>query len=104
MEYIQVFVSASDEKEAFRIADELIDNKLAACVQIVGPVTSVYRWKNKKEKTSEWICIIKSKKEIYSKLENKIKEIHTYEVPEIVVLPIVNGNKDYLKWLEQETA
>lgn len=101
-EYIQVFTTTEKKEEAERIAKALVDRKLAACVQIVGPVVSTYWWKGNVEKGEEWLCFIKSKREIYEELEGTIKEVHPYETPEIIALPIVAGSKDYLEWLGEE--
>jgi len=78
-----------------------VKEKLAQCVQILGPIKSTYRWKKKIENAREWLCIIKTHKKNFKKIESKIKELHTYEVPEIIVIPIVEGSIDYLKWLSR---
>ena len=75
---------------------------MAACAQVIGPIKSTYWWKEKVEQTEEWLCIMKSKRELYEELEKAIKSIHPYEVPEIVAIPIVSGSQSYLEWLEQE--
>lgn len=101
-EYIQVFTTTERREDAEKIAKALVEKRLAGCTQILGPVLSVYWWKDKIETTQEWLCFIKSKKELYEELEKAIKEIHPYEIPEIVAMPIVAGSKDYLKWLSDE--
>jgi len=101
---IQVFTTIDDRALADRMADALISRRLAACVQITGPVTSVYRWQGKVETSQEWLCIIKTQASRYPAVEAAIRELHTYQVPEIVAVPIVAGSKDYLAWLTQETA
>lgn len=100
-EYIQVFTTVDSEEIAKKIAKATLEKKLAGCVQIVGPIASSYWWKNKIEDAKEWLCIIKSKKSLYYELEEAIKEIHPYEVPEIIALPIIAGNPDYLECLSQ---
>jgi periplasmic divalent cation tolerance protein len=102
-ENIQITTTAGDVKTAEKIADHLVDRKLAACVQIAGPVRSVYRWKGNVEKTEEWQVIIKTRKDLYADIEAAIREAHPYEVPEIIALPIVKGGKDYLKWIKDST-
>jgi len=102
-EYIQVFTTIDNNENAEKIAKTLVEERLAACVQIIGPITSFYWWKNKLEKSEEWLCIIKSRKSIYNKLEKRIREVHTYEVPEIIAMPITYGYSEYLNWIRDET-
>ena len=101
-DFIQVFTTTSRKEEADTIAAALVDRRLAACVQVVGPMTSVYRWQGKVETSQEWLCVIKSRESLYPALEEAIEELHSYEVPEIVALPIVAGSAAYLSWLERE--
>jgi len=101
-EYIQVITSTQNKKDAEKIATELIRMKLAACTQILGPVNSSYWWNGNIETANEWLCIIKSKKSLYSKIETVIKKMHPYQIPEILALPVLEGSKDYLKWLDNE--
>ena len=77
-----------------------MDKKIAACVQILGPIASTYWWKGTVETAEEWLCLIKSKKSFYFKIEKAVKKIHTYETPEIIAVPIINGSKEYFKWLD----
>lgn len=98
--YIQVITTISDKSGAEKIAKALINKKLAACVQIAGPIKSIYRWKGKIETAKEWVCVIKTRKNLYEKVEAAIKKIHPYEVPEIIAVPIAAANKDYLKWIK----
>ena len=102
--FIVVFCTAGSRDEAERLADILVEERLAACVTIVGPVLSVYRWKGKVERGDEYLLVVKTKRSLYSKLESRLRELHSYEVPEIVALPIVEGLKDYLSWLSEETG
>ena len=97
--YIQIQTSINDKKEASKIAQQLIQKKAAACVQISGPITSYYEWKNQIETTEEWVCTIKTTQEKYTQVEKIIKENHSYEIPEIIVVPILNGDKEYLEWI-----
>lgn len=101
-EYIQVFTTTEKKEDAEKIAKVLIERRLAGCIQIVGPIVSTYWWKNNVETAEEWLCFIKSKKTLYDELEKAIKEIHPYEIPEIIAIPIVCGSKDYLEWLKNE--
>jgi periplasmic divalent cation tolerance protein len=98
--YIQVVTTISDNLGAERIAKALINKKLAACVQIAGPIKSIYRWKGKIETAKEWVCVIKTRKSLYAKVESAIKKIHPYEIPEIISVPIALASKDYLKWIK----
>ncbi len=100
--YLQVFTTTDKKDAAETIARVLIEKKLAACVQIMGPVVSTYRWQGKIETTEEWLCFIKTREDLYGELENAIKEVHPYETPEIIALPIAGGSEDYLAWLNEE--
>lgn len=103
MEYVQVLTTTGSKKDAERIAEKLLENKLAACIQ-VSPISSIYRWKGKTEKGKEYLCIIKSQKKLYKKIETTIKTIHPYEVPEIISVAVSCGSKRYLAWIEEETT
>lgn len=98
--YIQVITTTDNKEDAEKISDILLNRRLAGCIQIIGPITSTYWWKDKIEKASEWLCIIKSMKNLFEDINKSIREIHSYETPEILVVPIVNGDDDYLKWLD----
>ncbi len=99
---IQVFTTTGTREDAQRIAQSLVDQRLAACVQIMGPIESTYRWKGLIEKSFEWFCFIKSSEDIFSELEAAIRKIHPYEVPEIIAVPISAGSGDYMGWLKGE--
>ncbi len=101
-EYIQVITAIEKREDAEEIANAMVEKRLAACVQIVGPIVSTYWWKGTIERAEEWLCIIKSKKDRYEELEKSIKEIHPYETPEIFALSIAAGSEDYLKWVSRE--
>ncbi len=101
-EYIQVFTTTEKREDAEKIAKTLVEKRLAACVQIVGPIASTYWWKGNVDTAEEWLCFIKSKSSLYAKLEKAIKEIHPYETPEIIATPIFAGSKEYLDWLKNE--
>jgi len=89
-------------KEAEKIADVLVKEKLAACAQVLGPTQSIYKWKGKMQNQKEWLCLIKTSSGKYKKIEGKIKSLHSYEVPEIIVFEIKNGNKEYLNWISKQ--
>lgn len=96
--------SVGSEEEAERIARALVDERLAACVNIVAGVQSVYRWKNHVEKEREWLLLIKTTGSRMAALEKRIKQLHSYELPEFLVLPAEGGSAEYLAWIAFETA
>jgi len=98
--YIQVTTTTETKEEAEKIAQYLVEQKLAACVQITGPIASTYRWKGKVENAQEWLCLIKTWEELYDKVETAIKKLHSYETPEIIAVPIIKGSKEYLHWID----
>jgi len=100
-DYITVITTTSSKENADSIANDLLIKKLAACVQVIGPITSHYWWQNEVCHNEEWICLIKSSQGIYDRLEKAIREIHPYDVPEIIALPIFKVSDDYLSWLRQ---
>jgi periplasmic divalent cation tolerance protein len=101
---IVIFVTCSSEPEAHRIADKLLAGRKAACVNIVPRVDSSYRWKGKLESAHESLLIIKTKTSLLSEVVDTVKTAHSYEVPEIIALPIIGGNHDYLKWIDEEVG
>lgn len=103
-EYIQITTTTQKKEDAEKIAQALLEKRLAGCVQIVGPILSTYWWKGQIEKASEWQCIVKTRNDLYAKVEKIIKENHPYEVPEIMATFIVAGSKDYLEWLHEELS
>lgn len=96
--YGVVLVTASSQKEAETIASSLIETQLAACVNLL-PIHSIYTWQGKIHSDSEWQLIIKTDLSLFSQLEKKIRELHSYEVPEIIALPIIGGSQPYLQWI-----
>ena len=100
---IVVFVTCGSEEEALKIANALVEEHLAACVNLVSPVRSIYRWEGKIWDEKEWLLIIKTQKQRFEELEKKVKSLHSYSVPEIISLPIVEGSSSYLNWLEEMT-
>jgi len=103
-EYIQVATTAATAEEAGAIARMLVEKRLAACVQVVGPMISHYRWQGKIETSGEYLCLAKSRGVFYPEIEAAIKAIHSYEVPEIVAMPLIAGSKEYLAWLAAEVG
>lgn len=99
---IQVITTTETKVQAQQLARALVQKRVAACVQIIGPITSVYWWQGKVEETTEYQCVIKSQSDRYPALEVAIKTAHPYAVPEILATPIVHGSADYLAWLDSE--
>ena len=100
-EYIQVITTTPSRELAQQIAEKLVEDKSAACAQVSGPITSIYEWKGKVENEEEWYCVIKTRKDLFREVEESIKTLHSYEVPEIIALPILEGSPAYLAWLNQ---
>jgi periplasmic divalent cation tolerance protein len=96
---IVVLMTASNAGEATRIGEMLVERKLAACVQILPPMTSIYVWKGEVQRESEILLLAKSTQAKFDELEAAVRAIHSYETPEIIALPIVAGSQSYLSWL-----
>lgn len=102
-EYCIVSTTVDSETAVHTLADTIIENRLAACAQISGPLKSIYWWNNQKEQAVEWTCSFKTTMDIYPKLKEMIQELHPYDVPEIILTPILDGNQEYLNWVGSET-
>jgi periplasmic divalent cation tolerance protein len=100
-EYLQVLTTTGSEDEALAIAAALVERRLAACVQISGPVKSVYRWQGEIENAEEWQCTAKTKASHWDAVEAAIRERHSYDEPEIVGSPIAAGSAGYLLWIDE---
>ena len=100
--YIKVMTTLEHKADAKKIAQSLVKKRLAACVQILGPLTSYFHWQGNLDSASEYLCLIKSRDDLFAELESEITNLHPYEVPEIIAMPIIKGNKDYLSWLAAE--
>lgn len=99
-----VLTTCGDLEQATQIAETLVREALAACVNIVPAVRSVYRWQNKIEVDDEVLLVIKSARGLYAAIEQRINELHSYELPEIVAVPIVTGSNKYLQWINEQVA
>ena len=99
-----VLVTCGNAKEAKRIAQSLLREKLAACVNIIPRVDSIFYWKNKMSQECETMLLIKTRANLFAKLSTTVSKMHSYQVPEIIALPIVSGEKNYLNWMEKETT
>ena len=102
-EYIIVFITAPNEEESAKIGHALVGERLAACVNIIRSVRSIYRWQGRIEDEQEVLMIVKTKRALFERLHERVKELHSYAVPEIIALPLVEGDAKYLDWLGQET-
>ncbi|HYA27129.1 MAG TPA: divalent-cation tolerance protein CutA [Thermodesulfovibrionales bacterium] len=103
MDNVVVFITASGEEEAARIAHAILAARIAACVNIVKGMRSMYRWKGKIEDEAEVLMIAKTRGALFERLSEKVKELHSYTVPEVIAIPIISGAEGYLKWLREET-
>ncbi len=103
-EFIQVSTSVDSEERADKIARRLLDERVASCVQVLGPIQSQYWWNGRNERAREWICFIKARARDYRRIEASIKKVHPYDAPEILAFPVLRGNAEYLNWIKRETA
>lgn len=103
MEKLVVFITAPNEEEAAKIGRALVEERLAACANIIPSVRSIYRWKGEVCDDSECLLVIKTLWDRFGELERRVKELHSYEVPEIIALKIVNGSQEYLDWVEESS-
>lgn len=101
-DFIVVYVTVGSPEEGMRVARALVEERLAACVNRVHPVQSVYRWEGRVEESEEELLIIKTGRELFERLKKRVRELHSYSVPEVIALPIVAGSEDYLRWLEDQ--
>ena len=99
---LQVTVAAGSREEAERIATLLVERRLAACVQVLGPIASRYRWRGEVEVATEWLCLAKTTEGAWPSLRAAVDELHSYEVPEVVAVPVVAGAEPYLDWVRAE--
>lgn len=103
MEALIVYITAPNEEEAAKIAKILVEERLAGCVNIVKDIRSIYSWQGKLEDEKEVLMIVKTRLKLFSALTSKVKELHSYTVPEIIAMPIVDGSEDYINWLQKAT-
>ena len=100
---IVVFSTCGSEEEAVRVARALVQAQLAACVNIIPQIRSIYRWQGAIEDGTEWLLVIKTKRELFAQLAAKLRTVHSYGVPEAIAIPIVDGLPDYLAWIDRES-
>lgn len=99
---LQVATTLGSQEDAERVAQHLIDRRLAGCVQISGPIRSIYHWQGRIETEQEWLCTAKTTVDRYPALEAGIREVHSYDVPEILAVEVARGSADYLAWLREQ--
>jgi periplasmic divalent cation tolerance protein len=101
---IQIVTTIDDREAAERLGRSLVDRRLVACCQVVGPIRSIYRWKGKVEETDEWYCVMKTRATLYERVEEAIRGLHPYEVPEIVATAVSRVLPGYAGWVDAETS
>ncbi|MEW5767844.1 MAG: divalent-cation tolerance protein CutA [bacterium] len=101
--YVVILVTVSSSEEAEKIAQSLVEGKLAACVNIIPGLTSIFLWEGKIDRAAEFLLVIKTREERMKEVIKTVKDLHSYRVPEIIALPIVSGSEDYLKWMDEST-
>ena len=101
-EYLQISTTTETEQQARAIAEALVQRRLAACVQVIGPMRSIYRWQGAVEQAEEWLCTAKTRASLFAQVEAAVGKLHSYDCPEIIAVPIVDGSTAYLKWLGEQ--
>jgi periplasmic divalent cation tolerance protein len=102
--YIVVFVTTKDRTQARSIAKGLLESKLIACANILNAVESLFWWQGKIDQSRECLLILKTKKSLFSKLAQRVRQLHSYQTPEIIAMPISSGNSSYLTWIKNSTG
>lgn len=102
--HLVVLITASNKEEGEKIANELVKNKLAACVNIVDNIKSIYWWKGNIDSSNEVLLIVKTKADKFNELVKAVKDLHSYEVPEIIAIPIILGYSRYLEWIDESIS
>jgi periplasmic divalent cation tolerance protein len=98
-----VITTCGSQEEAQKIARELVERRVAACVNIISPIQSVYRWQGKVESATEWLLLIKTTVQKFPAVRDALGELHSYDLPECIMVAIEEGSPDYLKWIEENT-
>ena len=99
--HIIVLVTTSSREEAEKIAKILLEERLVACANIIGPMHSLFWWQGKIDEAKEHLILMKTRKDLFGKVSERVKTLHSYQVPEIISTPIIEGSKEYLKWLDE---
>jgi periplasmic divalent cation tolerance protein len=103
MEARVVLTTCESKEEAQKIARALVERRLAACVNVVPAIESVYRWQGKVESSTEWLLLIKTRAEKFEAVREAIRELHSYEIPECIMISVEGGSREYLEWIEEST-
>ena len=101
---IVILVTAGSEAEAEKIARALVEEQLVACVNILSPIRSIYRWQGQVADDREWLLLIKTRAERFAAVESRVKALHSYQVPEVIALPVLAGAEGYLRWLQESVS
>jgi periplasmic divalent cation tolerance protein len=101
-DFIVVYVTVGSSEEAEQLASSLVEERLAACVNRIK-LQSIYRWEGKVQRSSEELLMIKTRRDLFDALKSRVQDLHSYTVPEVIALPILEGNPSYLQWLNEET-
>lgn len=101
---IIIFITVSNPEEASKIARALVEERLSACVNIIKGIRSIYRWQGEIEDEEEALLIVKTRGELFEEVENRVRELHSYTVPEVISIPILKGSEPYLSWLRESTT
>ncbi len=102
LDAIQVMTAVDNEDDAQNIAAALVSQRLAASVQVIGPLTSTYWWNEDVTTTEEWLCLIQTRADLFAEVDAVIQQVHPYDVPEVLAVPVLTGGSSYLAWLERE--
>jgi len=102
--FIQITITVRTREEGEQLVHNLVENRLIACGQILGPIQSTYWWKGKIEAAQEWMCLAKSKEEKFAEVVRQVRRMHSYEVPEIIAVPLIAVDENYALWLEEELS
>ncbi len=101
---IQVFTTVPTEKDGRRLAQALVEERLAACIQVFGPMQSTFRWQGRVETAAEYLCLIKTTTAAFDRLKDRVRALHPYDVPELIAVPITAGSEEYIAWLRSSTG
>lgn len=100
-EHLIVLVTAGSEEEAHKIARGLVKGMLAACVNIVPGITSIYRWQEEIQEDREWLLVVKTRQDVLDEVIRQVQALHSYDLPEVIALPLVGGSQEYIRWLDR---
>jgi len=98
-----VITTCGSEEEAQKIARELVERRVAACVNIISPIQSIYRWQGKVESATEWLLLVKTTAEKFDAVRDAIQDLHSYDLPECIMVSIEDGSQEYLDWIDKNT-